>query len=84
MEKAIQRLRDSYSGPSVYQLTVEGHLDAAMFGEMTGMTISETSDGCIWTLTGSVPDQCALNGLINALYNRRLSVISIVKLSSGT
>ena len=82
MDKAKNRFSKSYAGPSIYQLTVEGNLDENIFREMTGMTISETSDRRIWTLTGSVQDQSALNGLINALFNRNLSVISIVKLSS--
>lgn len=82
MEKGISRFMDSYSGPSVYEVTVEGHMDIDLFTEMTGMTISNTSDGGIWTLTGALQDQSALNGLINTLYNRQLSVISIVKLSS--
>jgi hypothetical protein len=80
--KPYKYLNDIYTGSSVYQLTVEGHMDQYKVKEMTGMMVSELEDKRLYTITGKVQDQSALNGLINTLYNMRLSVISIIMISS--
>jgi hypothetical protein len=77
-------LSSTNAGATVYQLKVEGNLDKQRISEMTGMNISEETDGRFWTLTGLVQDQSALNGLINTLYHMRLSVISIIRVSENT
>jgi hypothetical protein len=78
----MEHLADIYTGSSVYQLTVEGDMDQLKVKEMTGMMVSELEGNRLFTITGKVQDQSALNGLINTLYNMRLSVISIIKISS--
>jgi predicted oxidoreductase len=80
--KPHEHYTDIYIGSSVYQLTVEGDMDQLKVKDMTGMMVSELDGGRLFTITGKVQDQSSLNGLINTLYNMRLSVISIIKISS--
>jgi hypothetical protein len=83
MGKAIKyNSLNNYTGSAIYQITVQGILDEEGLQEMTGMSISYSGDPRISTLTGKVEDQSALNGLINTLYNQRLTVVSIVKISN--
>jgi len=83
MERAIQNnLLNNYTGRALYQITVEGYLDKQWIHEMTGMSVSYSSNNKISTLTGKVEDQSALNGLINTLYNQRVTVVSIIKISN--
>jgi len=81
---AKDNLGTTSTGGFIYQLKVEGNLDKQRISEMTGMNISEATEGRLWTLTGSFQDQSSLNGLINTLYHMRLSVISIVRVSENT
>ena len=80
--KPYEFLNDIYACSSVYQITVEGDMDQLKVKDMTGMMVSELDGGRLFTITGKVQDQSSLNGLINTLYNMRLSVISIIKISS--
>lgn len=78
-----------FHGPArahVYRIRVEGSLDPSWSSRLGGMAIefSAAGDGqVISTLTGSLPDQCALSGVLNALVDRRHSVISVRRLPSG-
>ncbi len=71
------------SSSSNYQITVEGKLDESWSPRVAGLVInySEIDSKIITTLTGKITDQAELNGVFNTLYNNRLKVISVNKLS---
>ena len=73
-------------GPAVYRIRVHGRLDgrwSALFG---GMNITETKAPDTereTILVGRLADQAALMGVLNALHDAHLSVISLDCLESG-
>ena len=66
--------------PATYQIKVPGHLDESWSdwaGGMT-MTVENGDDGPpTTTLTGTVADQAALQGLLRRLYSLGLPLISV-------
>ena len=67
-----------------YRIRVEGHLDPSWSARLGGMAIELSPQGedlPVSTLTGPLPDQCALSGVLNALVDRRHSLISVRRLS---
>ena len=73
-------------GPATYRIIVQGRISADAVGRIGGMSVSErnTADGDIETiLVGRLPDQAALTGVFNELYELHLPVISADCLESG-
>ena len=74
------------SGPATYRIIVQGELDFDMGARLAGMSVSrrENEDGDTESiLVGRLPDQAALSGVLNALYDLQLPVISADCLESG-
>ena len=74
------------SGPATYRIIVQGELDLDMGNRLAGMSISrrENEDGDTESiLVGRLPDQAALSGVLNTLYDLQLPVISADCLESG-
>jgi hypothetical protein len=72
----------SVFSPARYRISVLGFLDENMADRLGGLTIEqqETDPGSgksKITLTGKMPDQAALFGALNALYNMRLPLLSV-------
>ena len=70
--------------PAEYQIVIEGKLDQEWSDYLQGMTIS--TDGSrgqptITTLAGQLVDQAALLGVLNALYDLGLALVSVQRLS---
>ena len=66
--------------PATYQIKVPGHLDESWSDWAGGMTItveSEDDGPPTTTLTGTVADQAALQGLLRRLYSLGLPLISV-------
>jgi hypothetical protein len=66
--------------PARYEIKVPGRLEEHWSEWLEGMTVQvESGDRgpTVTTLTGEVPDQAALQGLIHRLYSMGLSLISI-------
>jgi hypothetical protein len=66
--------------PARYEIKVPGRLEEHWSEWLEGMTIeveSKDQGPTITTLIGEVPDQAALQGLINRLYSMGLSLISV-------
>ncbi len=66
-------------GPAIYRIRVRGRLDASWSDRVGGMQVTETrgSDGEAETiLVGRLADQAALAGILNALYELHLPVLS--------
>lgn len=85
MAKHAQRL-PGLDRPAIYRITVQGQLDerwSDWFGGMT-VTVERKGDSApITTLTGTVADQAALQGILHALYALGLPVCSVTCLGSG-
>jgi hypothetical protein len=72
--------------PATYQIKVPGHLDESWSEWAGGMTITVENgdDGPpSTTLTGVIPDQAALQGLLRRLYSLGLPLISVNWVGSG-
>ena len=68
--------------PAAYQIRVEGRLDERWSDWFEGMTIIVEREGNgppITTLTGTVADQAALQGMLRALYTMGLAVRSVAQ-----
>ena len=66
-------------GPATYRIIVQGAIDPSWASRLSGMQISEkqSAEGGIETiLVGRLPDQAALSGVLNALYEMHLPVVS--------
>lgn len=69
--------------PATYRIRVQGHLDSSWNDQVTGMSISEgTSEGgpTVTTLAGYLTDQAMLSGILNTLYDLRLTLLSVENL----
>ena len=72
------------STPATYRICVQGILDKKWSDYVQGMTISTTygeSQNPVTILTGQLLDQAALMGVLNALYDYRLPLLSVDCLS---
>ena len=66
--------------PAVYRICVVGPVDPRSSGSVAGMQITKSGDssGKVETiLIGRVPDQSALAGVLNTLYEMHLPVKSV-------
>ena len=66
--------------PAVYHIRVQGQLDERWLDFCGGMTVRTEGAGgnCpVTELTGQVPDQAALFGVLNFLYDNRLPLLSV-------
>ncbi len=66
-------------GPAIYRIRVRGRLDTSWSDRVGGMQVTETSgpDRQAETiLVGRLPDQAALAGILNALYELHLPVLT--------
>ncbi|MFC2053051.1 hypothetical protein ACFLV7_01960 [Chloroflexota bacterium] len=73
------------STPATYKICVQGHWDEKWSDYVQGMSISTEYDECqnlVTTLTGQLLDQAAFMGVINALYDYRLPILSVECLSA--
>ncbi|MFQ4147633.1 hypothetical protein AAGW05_02880 [Arthrobacter sp. LAPM80] len=69
-------------GPTAYRLRVLGHLDASWSSWFDGMELTLENDGTT-TLTGPVPDQAALHGLLGKVRDLGLTLICAQALPPG-
>ncbi|HRQ42656.1 MAG TPA: hypothetical protein PLD25_32485 [Chloroflexota bacterium] len=63
-----------------YLIRVKGHLDDALAAWFEDLTISNQEDGDA-ILSGSLPDQAALQGVLNRISNLSLTLISVNAMS---
>ena len=62
--------------PTIYQIRVKGHLDDTLAGWFEGLTVSNLEDGNT-LLSGSLPDQSALQGVLKRISDMGLTLISV-------
>ena len=66
--------------PAPYRIRVQGHLDESWSDRLGGMVITRAfaeNNEPITILVGSLIDQSALSGVLNALYELHLPVLSV-------
>jgi hypothetical protein len=73
-------------GPAIYRICVNGRLDTRWSERLGGMQITEsagTDANPETVLVGRLADQAALTGVLNALYELHLPVLSVVCIDGG-
>jgi hypothetical protein len=66
--------------PATYRILVAGYLDKNWSDRFGGLTIKSTiheGKSTTTTISGSIIDQAALFGVLNALYDMRLPLLSV-------
>lgn len=85
MMHGMEPILVSMGAPAVYRIRVQGRVPLDWGSRMMGMNIT-TDDGqgaVRTTLVGRLPDQAALSGLLNTLYESRYPVLSVECLEVG-
>jgi hypothetical protein len=70
----------SFDSPATYRIQVQGRVSSNWSDRLQGMKISQAASGsgiAVTTLTGELPDQTALAGVLNTLHEMHLSVLSV-------
>jgi len=68
--------------PTVYQIRIKGHLSDQWTYWFEGLTITLEEDGDM-LLTGPVPDQAALFGLLRRVRDLGMQLISVNRVDTG-
>lgn len=81
-------MRYPYDHPGIYTIHIAGRLDKSRLDRLGGLTITsieEDDEGNQWVtvLKGCLPDQAALLGVLNTLYNLRYPVLFVRYLRPG-
>jgi hypothetical protein len=66
--------------PATYCIRVAGYLDKNWSDRLGGLEINSSSQegkSTVSTISGSIIDQAALFGVLNALYDMRLPLLSV-------
>ena len=69
--------------PSTYRIRVQGRVDSSWADRLGGMTVNEDSSydqAAVTILEGHLPDQAALSGVLNTLYEMHLPLLSVESL----
>ena len=69
--------------PAYYEIEVEGHLDPRWSDWFAGLKLTHPEGGTT-LLSGSLPDQAALYGLIERIRDLNLTLISVSRGSRST
>jgi hypothetical protein len=76
----------SMQSPAVYRLCVIGKVPLDWSARLMDMNITRSDteqDGEKTTLVGRLPDQAALSGVLNTLYEKQFPVLSVEFLEIG-
>ncbi len=69
--------------PATYRIRVQGHIDpewSELIGDMSITTDSTTGKSPVTCLVGHLVDQAALSGMLKALYDQRIPILSVENL----
>jgi len=67
--------------PKTYRISVRGLIDESWSSSFVGMRISHDPDGTT-RLTGSMPDQSALHGVLSRLRDLNLEIVSVLQMAA--
>ena len=71
--------KEEYDDPARYEIRMEGHLDDRWAGRFDGLTLTREEHG-VTMLTGTVVDQAALHGLLRAVRDLGVRLLSVTRL----
>ena len=82
----MRHRRVSGDAAVVYRIQARGLLDESWSDSVGGMDIVILQDGdeIITSLTGKLPDQAALSGVLNLLYDLGLTLLSVEGLGNSS
>ncbi len=72
-----------FDRPAIYLISVEGRIPPSWLDCLDGMratVIDGIAAQVVTTLTGELEDQAALAGVLNAIYDLHLTVLSVTRL----
>jgi len=73
----------SFRKPAVYKIEVQGELNESFTGRLGGMQINvirSPGNKPVTVLIGQINDQAALSGILTALYDFQIPIISVITL----
>ena len=73
-------MEPQFDVPAMYRIRIKGYLDDSWSDRLGGMeikVIEQAEDAPETILVGWLPDQAALCGVLNALYNLNLALLSV-------
>ena len=79
----MEHAENTISNASIYRIQVEGLLQeqwAAWFNGSLAAAIEQEPEENMTAIQLNVPDQAALRGVVNMIWDLNLSIISIVRL----
>ena len=82
MRRISSRVMTLMDKPTYYEIRVKGHLASAWTDWFSGLQITNLENGDA-TLTGYLPDQAALNGVLNRISSLSLPLISVNAVSEN-
>ena len=69
-------IKDRPVMPEYYEIKIKGHLDARWSDWFSGLTLTHLEDD-VTLLSGALPDQAALHGLLERIRDLNLTLISV-------
>jgi hypothetical protein len=72
---------EGYSEPAMYEIRIKGHLDDRWAYKFEGLTLTREDNG-VTLLTGTVADQAALHGVLRAIRNLGVPLLSVTHVQS--
>jgi hypothetical protein len=69
--------KEEYDTPALYEIRVKGHLDDRWADRFEGLILSRENSGDT-LLTGPVVDQAALHGLLRAVRDLGMPLLSVI------
>jgi len=71
--------KEEYDEHALYEIRIKGHLDDRWADRFDGLTLTREDDG-VTVLTGTVVDQAALHGLLRAVRDLGVRLLSVTRL----
>jgi len=81
-------VRPPYDQPGIYAVHIAGRLDKNWVDRLGGLTIASIQEGddgnqVVTVIKGCLPDQAALMGVLNTLYNLQYPILFVRYLRPG-
>jgi hypothetical protein len=76
-----------FGGKAIYEICVEGELDPRLqesFSQMKIHKINLEDDRTVTVLTGLIPDEAGLMGILSTLYDLHKVILSVKRLSANS
>jgi hypothetical protein len=86
MQAMLPAPRSGFDTPATYRIGIQGRIPERWRDRLEGMAITERSapaETPVTTLSGELPDQASLVGVLNSLYELHLTVLSVERLATA-